>query len=102
MPMNRSPRPRSRPLRITAFLLILPIAAAPAVAAPRSSPRPGLLTSYDAAGPVGPRWTGSLRATGTPAPVSPARRSSTSGNAEFPERDPIAQNLGGTAGGGLD
>ncbi|MEA1834876.1 hypothetical protein U8607_22540 [Methylobacterium durans] len=84
---------------MTAFLLVLPLAAAPAVAAPRSSPRPGLLTSYDAAGP---RWTGSLRATGAPAPFSLSRRSSTSGNAEFPERDPIAQNLGGTAGGGID
>ncbi|GEP03412.1 hypothetical protein MOX02_14500 [Methylobacterium oxalidis] len=102
MSMNRSTRPGEMLLRMTAALLILPVAAAPAVAAPRSSARPGLFTSYSEAGSVGPRWTGSLQATGVAAPFHPSRRSSTSGNAEFPERDPIAQNLGGTAGGGIN
>lgn len=48
------------------------------------------------AGLVDPDRTGSI----TPVP-SPTLRSSVLGNAEAPEREPIAQRLGNTSGGGF-
>lgn len=52
-------------------------------------------TAY-AAGVADPDRTGSI-----PADPLPALRSSVLGNAEAPEREPIAQRLGNTSGGGL-
>ena len=102
MQVNQSALGRSRRSCIKAAMFILSVAATPAVAAPRSLPRAGVTTTYDAAGPYAPGRTGSLRGTRDLADTPRSLRSSTLGNAEFPERDPIAQNLGGTAGGGLD
>ncbi|WP_132254436.1 hypothetical protein [Methylobacterium segetis] len=100
MHANRSKPARSTLSVMTAAMLLLPAASAPVTAAPRSLQRAGAVTRDAAPGLSGPRWTGSLQAAGEPARSARPLRSSTLGNAEFPERDPIAQNLGSTAGGG--
>lgn len=87
---------------VAAVLLLLPIAAAPAFAAHRHAPRIAVPTSYDSLSSFEPTRTGSIRSTGDFGFPGRSMRSSTLGNAEFPERDPIAQNLGSTSGGGLN
>ncbi|NEU14204.1 hypothetical protein G3T14_19015 [Methylobacterium sp. BTF04] len=63
--------------------------------------RAGIPSGSVSAGSYDPDSTGSLRGFGGLVDVSHQARSSTLGNADFPERDPNAQNLGNTAGGGL-
>lgn len=91
-----------------AVFLALATFAAPASAGPHSDTREpataaAVLQARSAPG-IGPQATGSLPS--GPRSESDARdvlgrdmRSSTRGNAQFPERAPEAQNLGGTAGG---
>ncbi len=88
--------------RAAALLVILPVAISPAFAAHRHAPRVvGVPTTYDTLGSVDPDRTGSIRSIGGFGFPGRSMRSSTLGNAEFPERDPIAQNLGTTSGGGF-
>lgn len=95
---SRRSAPRSR---MIAVALVLPIAVSPAIAAPHARHHTGYVTTYDSIGPYSTDSTGSIVTAPEPVGTGRSMRSSTLGNAEFPERDPIAQNFGNTAGGGL-
>jgi hypothetical protein len=91
-----------------ALALITVVAASPAFAGPNAhirSPAPSAaaFSRPDTSG-MDPLTTGSLGGdaisdSGVRDAVGRDLRSSTRGNAQFPEREPEAQNLGGTAGG---
>ncbi|GEP00387.1 hypothetical protein [Methylobacterium haplocladii] len=102
MTIHRLTRSARAPFRTAAaILLLLPVAASPAFAAHRHAPRIGdVPTRYDSFDLADPSRPGSNRSIGDFGLPGRSLRSSTLGNAEFPERDPIAQNLGMTSGGG--
>lgn len=102
MTIHHLARPAGLPFRTAAVLVFLLAGASAAAAGPRHAPRRAVPTTYDAVGALDRDRTGSINAVRNPVAPPHALRSSTLGNAEFPERDPIAQNLGNTAGGGLN
>ena len=73
-----------------------------AAAEPRLPMKTGSYTAYSSTQSYNLDRTGSIGPVGTSGVFPRSARSSTLGNAEFPERDPIAQNLGGSAGGPLN
>lgn len=91
--LRSSQNRRARLLGAIAVLGLLPLTGAHA--GPRTWPG-ALPPARYTAGPLDPVQTGSI----VPAP-SQTFRSSVLGNAEAPEREPIAQRLGNTSGGGL-
>ncbi len=91
-----------------ALALVAVAAAAPAFAGPNAdirSPAPSAAAfSRTHTSGMGPLTTGGLGGdtisdSGVRDASGRDMRSSTRGNAQFPEREPEAQNLGGTAGG---
>lgn len=84
---------RARLLGAIAVLGLLPLTTVHA--GPRLGPG-APPSARNTAGPLDPDQTGSI-----PPTTSPSFRSSVLGNAEAPEREPAAQRLGNTSGGGL-
>lgn len=104
MTIHRVAKPSRLSFQITAAVLVLlPLAITPALANHRHPPRVvGVPTTYDTLGVVDRDQTGSIFSGHNLGFPAHSMRSSTLGNADFPERDPSAQNFGMTSGGGLN